>query len=93
MKKSHSIGPSLSSQETLWGIVYLAFQMFALPGILYWINGQLRDPLKEAELNFVYYLINFISVLLIFHGFWGDSMTQATRHPIEVLQAVILGLA
>ena len=93
MKRSHSIGPFLSSQETLWGIVYLAFQMLALPSILHWINGSLNASLNEGELNFVYYLINFISTLVIFHEFWGDSMHHATRHPIDLLQAVILGLA
>ena len=93
MKKTHSIGPALSSQEMLRGLLYLAFQLLALPNLLYWINGQLAQPLREAEINFVYYLINFMAMLLIFHSFLGSSLQQATRHPIDVLQAVILGLA
>lgn len=93
MKKSHSIGPGFSSQETLRGIIYLAFQLFVLPSILHWSNGQLAQPLREAEINFVFYLINFMAMLLIFHNFLGNSLQQATRHPIELLQSVILGLA
>ena len=93
MKKSHSIGPSLSSAETLSGIVYLAVQLFVLPHILFWINEQTGNPLNEAEINFTFYLINFISVLVIFRNFLGNSLQQAARHPIVTLEAVILGLA
>ena len=93
MKKSHSIGPSLSSAETLSGIVYLAVQLFVLPHILFLANGQAGNPLNEAEINFTFYLINFISVLVIFRNFLGNSLQQAARHPIVTLEAVILGLA
>lgn len=93
MKKSHHIGPALSSSETLSGIIYLALQLFAMPSILYWVNGQLSDPLSEAEINFVFYFLNFMAILLIFHSFLGSSLQQATRHPILLCQAVILGLA
>ena len=93
MSKKHSIGTSLSSSETLSGIVYLAVQLFVLPDVLYWINGQVGNPLNDAEINFVFYLINFMAMLLIFHNFLGNSLQQAVRHPIELLQAVILGLA
>lgn len=93
MKKSHAIGPTLSSSETLSGIVYLALQLFVLPSLLYWINGQLGSSLNEAEINFVFYLVNFMAMLLIFHSFLGNSLQQALRHPIYLCQAVILGLA
>ena len=93
MKKSHHIGPTLSSSETLSGFIYLAVHLFALPEILYWINGQVSTPLKEAEINFVFYFINFMAILLIFRVFLVDSLQQATRHPIQLLESVILGLA
>lgn len=92
MSKSHHIGPTLSSSETLSGIVYLAVQLFVLPNILYWVNGQLAHPLTEAEINFTFYLINFMAMLLIFHNFLGDSLHQALRHPMQLLESVILGL-
>ncbi|MBQ3192767.1 MAG: CPBP family intramembrane metalloprotease [Oscillospiraceae bacterium] len=93
MRKNRTVTPSLSSQETISGFCYLAFQMIFLPGILTWINGQLDQPLKAAELNFVYYLVNFIAMLLIFHDFLGRNASQAIRHPAYLCQAVILGLA
>jgi len=91
MIKSRTTSPCPSGQETISGAFYLAFQMLFLPSLLYWINGQLDAPLKEAELNFLYYLVNFIAVLLIFHEFLERSLSQLFNHPIHAAQAAILG--
>ena len=93
MKKSHALGPTLSSAETLSGIVYMAISLFLLPTALFWCNAQLDAPMKEAEINFLFYLINFIVMLVLFRNFLGDSLTQALRHPGQLCEAVILGLA
>lgn len=92
MKSNRNIGPIPSSQETLNGFVYLFFQLFVLPVILQWCNSQLGNPLNDAELNFVFYLINFIAMLLLFHGYLGRNLSQATQHPFYLCQAVILTL-
>ena len=92
MKNSRTSSPCPSSQETIGGFCYLVFQFLLLPSLLFWINGQLTVPLQEAELNFVFYLINFIAMLMLFHNFLGRSMAQAFRHPIDLMEAVILGL-
>lgn len=91
MRKSRSISSYLTSQETISGFVYLAVQFLLLPGFLTWCNGQLSNPLNSAELNFVFYMINFMAMLLIFHDFLGRSARQATAHPAYFCQAVILG--
>lgn len=82
-----------SAQETVGGFCYLAFQLLLLPVLLTMLNERLSVPLREAELNFVFYLINFLAVLLIFHNFLGSAATQVIRHPAYWCQAVILGLA
>ena len=41
MKKSHALGPTLSSAESLSGIVYMAISLFLLPNALFWCNAQL----------------------------------------------------
>ena len=92
MKKSRNPGISLSSSETVAGIIYLALQLFVLPEILYWVNGRLHQPLNEAEINFLFYFINFMAVLMIFHNFLGGSARQAVQHPVMLAEAVILGL-
>ena len=91
MRKSRSISSYLSSSETISGFLYLAFQFLLLPSLLTFANGQLRQPLNAAELNFVFYMINFIAMLLIFHDFLSNSLRQVMQHPAYFCQAVILG--
>ena len=91
MKNSRSLSAKPNSQETMGGFVYLAFQFLFLPSLLSFINGHLSQPLRETELNFLFYLVNFISILLIFHDFLGRGLNQVTQHPIVFLESVILG--
>ena len=93
MKRSRSISSCLTGQETVSAFSYLAFQLLFLPGLLTWANGLLKSPLNSAELNFVFYLINFMAMLVIFHDFLGRSASQAFHHPAYFCQAVILGFA
>ena len=92
MKRTHSFSGNLTNQETIGGFCYMAFQILFLGEVLAWINGRLQHPLNLAELNFTFYLVNFIAILLIFHDFLGRALKQATRHPALLCQAVILGL-
>lgn len=91
MKKSKNLSAVMTGKETLRGFLYLAFQMLVLPSFLIWCNTQLPDPLNEAQLNFVFYMTNFIAMLLIFHDFLGRSMTYALGHLVDFCQAMILG--
>ena len=91
MKRNRSIGSCMSQRETFHGFVYLAFQMLFLPGILEFVNTHLEQPLSSAELNFLFYLINFIAILMVFQDFLGKSLNQVWQHPIYFLEAVILG--
>ena len=93
MRKTISARSCPNSQETVGGFCYLAFQLLLLPELLRMGNAQLSAPLRESELNFVFYMINFIAVLLIFHDFLSGAAQQALRHPAYLCQAVILGLA
>lgn len=91
MKKSKSVSAVLTGKESLRGLAYLAFQLLVLPSFLVWSNRQLPEPLNDAQLNFVFYMINFIAMLLIFHDFLGRSMVNALRHLVNLCQALILG--
>ena len=91
MKRNFSYSDAPSSRETVAGFCYLAFQMLALPAILSWVNAQLSYTLTETELNFVFYLVNFIAILLIFHDFLSRALTHVFQHPILFAEAVILG--
>ena len=91
MRNSRSLSAKPSSQETIGGFVYLLFQFFCLPSVLSFVNGHLQRPLSESELNFLFYLINFIAILLIFHDFLSRNLNQLTQHPIIFLESIILG--
>ena len=91
MKKSRSISHALTRQETIVGLFYLVFQFLFLGSALTFVNGQLDKPLSSGEVNFLFYLINFLAVLLIFHSFLEKGLTQAIQHPIMLCEAVILG--
>ena len=87
--KNKALTISTTKHETIFGWIYLAFQMLALPEILSWANEAMR--LSEAELNFCFFVINFIAVLLIFNKYLSRSFSQVFQHPSYFIQAVILG--
>ena len=91
MRKSVTSRSCPNSQETVWGFCWFAFQLLVLQGLLTFANGKLSHPLTSAELNFVYYVLNFTAVLIIFRDFLSSAATQAVRHPAYLCQAIILG--
>ena len=93
MKKSNSTASPMNRQEILYGLFYMAFQFLFLPAMLRSVSTMLPKPLSEAELNFTYYLINFLTMTVLFHDFLGSALRHAGHHLIELVQAVILGLA
>ena len=84
---------NLTKQETVLGWIYLIFQLLLLPSILYSLNSLLRLNFSKAELNFVFFLTNFLAVLWIFHGFLSRCAQQVKQHPAYFIQAVVLGTA
>ena len=60
---------SLTQNERIWGCLYLAVQIIALPAAVQFINLILGSPLSDAQLNFVFFCINFICITVIFHRF------------------------
>lgn len=93
MAKKNLSSPRISPVEAVWGWGWWAFQLFLLPVILPAVNSLLAKPLSQAELNFTFFLLNFLAVLLIFHSFLARSFRAAVAHPAYFCQAVILGLA
>jgi len=83
--KNKTLTISTTKQETIFGWIYLAFQMIALPGLLTWANNSMG--LSEAELNFCFFVINFIAILLIFHKYLSRSFTQLLQTGLNLLTA------
>lgn len=91
MKKSKTLYISMSRTEKIFGWLYMAFSLLALPSLLNWVNAQLADPVNESTLNFVFYLTNFLFICGIFHRFLRASLIAAWRDIWNFIQAVVLG--
>lgn len=84
---------ALSPMEKIRGYAYFFFQLLFLPAILHWANDRCSRPLNGAELNLVYYTVNFAVMALLFRGFLAQSGPYTLRHPAACFLAVILGLS
>lgn len=83
----------LTYEESFRGFVYMAFEIILLPVLLQALNKFCGNFFSQAELNFLFFLLNFLAVHVIFHSFLRKSVKKLQQHPIYAMQAVILGLA
>ena len=91
-KKTIKLSVHLTDKELVWGIAYLLFSIFLLPSLLADLNGYLPVPMAKAWVNFLYFTLNFLFILWLFHGFFARSMAYAGQHVGNFLLAVFLGL-
>ena len=89
MKK---LSVSMSRKEMIAGISYLAIQHFILPSFLLWLNHLLGTPLTATELNFIFFIVDFIAIAVIFHQFLINSTKRALVQPFICLKSAFLGL-
>ena len=92
MANKKHITVSLSKAEYLWGWAYLAIEFLFLPTALYWIAARLFPSVSDAEFNFLYYFVNFMATLLIFHTFLSRNISIAKEKLLRVGLYVLLGL-
>lgn len=91
MAKKH-ITVSLNKKEILWGWVYLALEFLFLPVALYWITARLFPGTTDAEVNFLFYIVNFLGTLLIYRRFLSQNLGIAKRNILKVSLYTMLGL-
>lgn len=92
-KKTKKLSIHLTDKEQIWGILYLLFTLFVLPQLLRMLNDILPTPLSDVWFNFLYFTLNFLFILWIFHGFFKRSLIYAGSHFWDFLLAVLLGAA
>ena len=66
MKK---LSVTTSFHQRLWGWIYMGFQLLILPTLLYICNLFFNLQFSDAEINFIFFALNFIFVTIIFHRF------------------------
>lgn len=82
---------SMTKIETILGWIYLPIQLIAIPLLLVIVNLLLGGPLSEAEINFVFFCLNFICVTVIFRHFLGESAKHALSDPFRCLRSAFFG--
>lgn len=80
-------------REIIWGSVYLAVNVLVLPVLLTALHMLLGSPLSDAQLNFVFFCINFLAVTAIFRKYLTESLRDSLEVPFAVLWCGFLGYA
>ena len=91
MAKRH-ITASLNQKEFLWGWLYMAAEFLILPTVLYWIASRLFPGISDGEVNFLFYFVNFLATLLIFHKFLSRNWENAKSNLLRMGLYALLGL-
>jgi len=83
----------MTKKEAGWGLVYLLLQLLVLPSVLVQANQLLARPLSSTELNLVFFLVNFLAILAIFHRFLWISLRLGLQRPFPCLKTAFVGFA
>lgn len=80
------------TRSEIWGAwIYLFIDIFFLPTAFKLINASLSIPLSDGEMNFVYFLINFLCLVVICRRFLLKSLKNAISQPFRCLKAAFWG--
>ena len=91
MTKNNRLSHTLTKSEIWIGLFWLLFQLFLLPSLLVMANAALHYPLGSAWINFIYFCINFVAVLIIFRKFLGRSVTHLGGNFFRCIKGAFLG--
>lgn len=78
--------------ETVFGFIYFLLQLLVIPGIIAVINMMVPNHMSEAGVNFIFFAVNFIAVLIIFRKFLRANFSVVREQPWFVLRCAGLGL-
>ena len=83
----------MTRKEAYYGFVYLIVQFFLLPPVISILLPFLPETVNDAQINFVYYLVNFLAVTVIFRKFLWQNLERMSMYPGYLFRVVLLGLA
>ena len=82
---------STTRRENIFGYIYLAFYHLLLPTLIALVFYILGYEISLTAINILYFLINFIAIVIIFHRFLGHSLKAAFKKPLCCLRFAGLG--
>lgn len=81
-----------TSNESVFGLIYYLLQLLIIPALIMVANEMLPNPYSEAVVNFVFFVINFVCVVVIFRKFLTENFRAVLRQPWAVLRCAGIGL-
>ena len=78
--------------ETVFGFIYFALQLVILPGIVMAVIMMLPGAVSITIVNFVYFVVNFLVVLVIFRKFLKANFQCFLDAPWHTLRCAGIGL-
>ena len=88
---TNGISVSMTRRETLGGWIFLICHLVILPVILSFLN-LLIPALTPAKVNFAYFIISFLAVILIFPDFLRRNWHSFQLHPGNIMGSAFGGL-
>lgn len=82
---------TLSRTEFKSGLCLLFFGQLVLPDLLILLFTALGIPITAAELNFAYFLVNYLATLIIFRKFLWAELDVALSNTRRILSSVAIG--
>ena len=86
MKNSDFVSHSLTRQEKSFGALWMAFETLLFATILQGLNHLLPAPLPQVEVNFIFFSINFVTVVFIFRNYFSAQIKLLP----DVIERVLL---
>ena len=94
MAKAHyDIGVRMTKAQKILGWLYLPCYLVLTSFAIQMVAAFLGIPLSEYAVNLLYFIFNFVFVLLVFHRFLLKSLRGFTEHFWQFVQTLILGFA
>lgn len=81
----------LTPNETVFGFIYFILQLLIIPSIILVAGMMLPKPLSEATVNFIFFAINFVVVLVIFRKYLAANFCTLRDYPWHVLRWAGIG--
>jgi len=77
---------SMTKKEQLSCGIYLLFELFLLPELLQLLNRMFSYPWSATVLNFLFFLLNFLTVITVLRRFLLRSLRNTVKTPAKLLQ-------
>ena len=81
----------MTATEKTMGWIYWALQLLAIPAALTMIATHFGWALSEAQLNFLFFGVNFAVLTVMMHRFLGRSAKEGFQRPGRTLQSAFFG--